>query len=73
MGSGFDHLPRFALTMAEIINLRMARKARKRSEDQSRAEQNRALSGRTKTEKSRDKVEKARSEHELEGHKREDR
>ncbi|MFM5931650.1 MAG: DUF4169 family protein [Novosphingobium sp.] len=58
--------------MAEIINLRMARKARKRSEDQSRADQNRALSSRTKAEKARDRDEQDRAARSLDGHRREE-
>lgn len=37
--------------MGDIINLRQARKARKRAEGESRAEANRAKHGRTKAEK----------------------
>ena len=39
------------MTMAEIINLRQARKAKARAEKQQQAERNRAKHGRSKAEK----------------------
>jgi hypothetical protein len=57
--------------MAEVINLRMARKARQRSESAARAEQNRALSSRTKAEKARDMANKDRGARALDAHLRE--
>ncbi|MFM6931133.1 MAG: DUF4169 family protein [Novosphingobium sp.] len=56
--------------MAEIINLRMARKARKREADQATAAQNRVLSGRTKAQKAADHAEKDRAARELDAHRR---
>jgi hypothetical protein len=56
--------------MAEIVNLRMARKARKREADQATAAQNRALSGRTKAQKQIDRTEQDRAARELDGHRR---
>jgi hypothetical protein len=69
MGSDRDHLPAGAL-MAEIVNLRLARKARKREADQAAAAQNRALSGRTKAQKAVDRAEKERAARELDAHRR---
>lgn len=56
--------------MAEIINLRMMRKARKRDADKALAAQNRALSGRTKAQKQMDRAEQDRAARELDGHRR---
>jgi hypothetical protein len=53
---------------ADIINLRAARKAKARAGAEAKAEQNRALFGRTKAEKARDKDAKARLASHLEGH-----
>ncbi|OYU49493.1 MAG: DUF4169 domain-containing protein [Rhizobiales bacterium PAR1] len=47
--------------MAEIINLRMARKAKARGEAEKQAEQNRAKFGQTKAEKKVRKLEEARA------------
>lgn len=58
--------------MAEIINLRTARKAKARTEKEATAEANRLKFGRTKTEKLTDAAEKARREKHIEGHKREE-
>ncbi|MCE7797941.1 DUF4169 family protein [Sphingobium sufflavum] len=57
--------------MAEIINLRTARKARKRADDATLAEQNRAKFGRTKGEKERDRIEAERLVRRIDGAKRE--
>ncbi len=58
--------------MAEIINLRSARKAKARTEKEAAAEANRLKFGRTKVEKLKDASEKARAEKLIDGHKRED-
>ncbi|HEX7930727.1 MAG TPA: DUF4169 family protein [Sphingomicrobium sp.] len=58
--------------MAEIVNLRMARKARARSADKAEAAANRAQHGRTKAEKSATQAEVARIERALDGARRED-
>ncbi|WP_103096075.1 DUF4169 family protein [Novosphingobium guangzhouense] len=58
--------------MAEIINLRMARKARARAADKAEAATNRAQHGRTKAEKSATQAEIARIERTLDGARRED-
>lgn len=47
--------------MAEIINLRKARKAKERSAADKQAEQNRALFGQTKAEKTVRKLEETRA------------
>ncbi len=56
--------------MSEIINLRQARKNKGRSEKDKKAEQNRLLFGRTKSEKHRDEKESERASKHLDGHKR---
>ena len=58
--------------MAEIINLNRARKARQRAGAKATAEANRALHGRTRTERKAQEVERDRAARHLEGHKRED-
>ncbi|WP_310533259.1 DUF4169 family protein [Novosphingobium sp.] len=54
--------------MAEIVNLRMARKARKRDADKAAAAQNRALSGRTKAQKLQERTEQDRAARDLDAH-----
>lgn len=56
--------------MAEIVNLRMARKARARSEAGQAAAENRAKHGRSKAEKARDLLEAERLARTVEGAKR---
>lgn len=58
--------------MAEIVNLRTARKARDRKARAAQADTNRALHGRTKIERLKDAAEKARIAAALDGAKRED-
>jgi hypothetical protein len=58
--------------MAEIINLRMARKARARAEEQAQAQGNRARHGRTKAEKALGASERDRIDRNLDGSRRED-
>lgn len=58
--------------MAEIVNLRMARKARARAADKVQAETNRAQHGRTRGEKSATQAERARIDRTLDGARRED-
>lgn len=53
--------------MAEIVNLRRARKQQKRAEATATAEQQRRLHGRTKAEKQLEKLEKTRAEQTLRG------
>ena len=57
--------------MAEIVNLRAARKARARSDREAKAEANRRKFGRTKSEKQADAAEKDRAGRALDAHKRE--
>lgn len=55
--------------MAEIFNLRQARKRRDRTEREAVATANRALHGRTKAEKLRDRAQSEAAERHLAGHK----
>ncbi len=56
--------------MAEIVNLRQARKQKRRKDAQQVAEANRLVHGRTKAEKKQDKASRALHERHLDGHKR---
>ena len=56
--------------MAEVINLRQARKHKAREEKEITAAANRARFGRTKAERLREAQEAARTERELDGKKR---
>ena len=58
--------------MAEIINLRNARKQQARTEKDVQAAQNRVLFGRTKAEKLKQATEKALADKKIDGHKREE-
>lgn len=58
--------------MAEIINLRMARKHKARAEKEAQAEQNRIAFGRTKAEKQQTAAEKALADKRIDGHRRHD-
>ncbi len=58
--------------MAEIINLRQARKQKARADKEARAEQNRISFGRTKAEKNLTKAEQDMAKSRLEAHKRDD-
>lgn len=57
--------------MADIVNLRQARKQKARDEKMRAAEQNRALHGRSKAEKERDRLTADKSEKFVAGHRRE--
>jgi hypothetical protein len=59
--------------MAEIVNLRQFRRQKARAEAEKRAEQNRAVTGRTKAEKQRDRLEKDSARSFLDGHRRDPR
>jgi hypothetical protein len=59
------------LTVAEIINLRMARKARARAESAQQAAENRAKFGRSKAQKAIEHTELERQARALDGAKRE--
>lgn len=56
--------------MTDIVNLRLARKARKRAEAEAEAAENRARSGRTRAQKDRDAREDALAKQRLDQHKR---
>ena len=56
--------------MAEIINLRQARKQKARAEKEARATKNRVTFGRTKAEKTLTKAEEALAKSRLDSHKR---
>jgi hypothetical protein len=56
--------------MAEIINLKRARKAKARSEADALAKANRLEHGRTKADKTLSKAEKNAAHRKLDGHKR---
>ncbi|HEV2563609.1 MAG TPA: DUF4169 family protein [Microvirga sp.] len=58
--------------MAEIINLRQARKQKARAEKEARAEQNRIAFGRTKAERKLTKAEQELAKSRLDSHKRDD-
>lgn len=53
--------------MAEIVNLRRAKKQRQRAEANATAQQQRLLHGRTKAEKQLENMEKTRAERALRG------
>lgn len=55
--------------MADIVNLRQARKAKARVQKDKIAEENRALHGRTKAEKQSDKTAKTKITKHLDDHK----
>lgn len=57
--------------MAEIINLRMARKAKARAEGKTQAQVNRTMHGRTKAERQATEAETARLTRTVDGAKRE--
>ena len=57
--------------MADIVNLRQARKQKARDEKVRAAEQNRALHGRSKGEKQRDRLIADKSDKFVAGHRRE--
>ncbi|MER9656786.1 DUF4169 family protein [Mesorhizobium sp. M0152] len=57
--------------MADIVNLRHVRKQKARLEKEHTADQNRALHGRTRAEKERDRMTADRSERFVAGHRRE--
>ncbi|WP_243371725.1 DUF4169 family protein [Microvirga solisilvae] len=58
--------------MAEIINLRQARKNKARADKEARADQNRITFGRTKAEKELTKAERELAQRRIDAHKRDD-
>ncbi|MDE2411912.1 MAG: DUF4169 family protein [Sphingomonadales bacterium] len=59
--------------MAEVINLRMARKTRARAEAQDKAAANRARHGLTKRERERQRLDAEREARHIDGARREDK
>ncbi|MBU1304601.1 MAG: DUF4169 family protein [Alphaproteobacteria bacterium] len=59
--------------MAEIINLRMARKHKARADKAAQAAQNRISFGRTKAEKQLSAAQKALADKKIAGHQRDDK
>ena len=57
--------------MAEVVNLRAARKARDRAAKKAEADQNAVKFGRTKTEKLRETATAEKAQRDLDGHARE--
>ncbi len=57
--------------MGEIVNLRQARKQKARTEKERQASENRALHGRTKAERERDRLTSQKAEKFVTGHRRE--
>jgi len=57
--------------MGEVVNLRQARKHRARIEKERQASENRALHGRPKTERERDRLASEKAEKFVAGHRRE--
>lgn len=57
--------------MGEVINLRLARKAKARTQAQDKAAANRARHGQSKAERKRQKLDDARDARRLEGARRE--
>ncbi len=57
--------------MAEIVNLRMARKRKARDEREREADRNRLLHGRSIAERSKTSAEQERTERFVDGHRRE--
>lgn len=58
--------------MADVINLKRARKAKVRAEKENEAEVNRRAHGRTKAERALTKAEADAAARKLDGHKRDD-
>lgn len=58
--------------MAEVVNLRAARKAKARAVRESEAQANRAKFGRNKAEKARDRIEAERAARFIDGAKRDE-
>jgi uncharacterized protein DUF4169 len=58
--------------MADVVNLRRARKAKKRAAAETQAQANRVSFGRTRAEKEKTQAENDAARRNLEGHKRDD-
>ncbi|TPI10032.1 DUF4169 family protein [Mesorhizobium sp. B4-1-3] len=57
--------------MGEVVNLRQARKQKARTEKERQASENRALHGRSKTERERDRLTSEKAGKFVAGHRRE--
>jgi hypothetical protein len=57
--------------MGEVVNLRQARKQKARTEKERQASENRALHGRSKSERERDRLASEKAEKFVAGHRRE--
>ncbi|MDX8532142.1 DUF4169 family protein [Mesorhizobium sp. VK25A] len=57
--------------MGEVVNLRQARKQKARTEKERQASENRALHGRSKLERERDRLTSQKAEKFVAGHRRE--
>ena len=57
--------------MAEIVNLRAAKKARQRAEARAKGDENAAKFGRAKAEKDLEKTRAQKAQRDLDGHERE--
>ena len=57
--------------MAEVVNLRAARKAKEREKARAKGDENAAKFGRTKAEKHLEKTRADKARHDLDGHARE--
>lgn len=57
--------------MAEIVNLRAARKAKDRQKARAKGDENAVKFGRTKAEKDREKAQAEKAKRDLDGHERE--
>lgn len=71
MGGGAGRQGGLRWRMAEVINLRLARKSRQRADAAARAAENRARHGRSKGERARDETEAERLARRIEGARRE--
>lgn len=58
--------------MGDVVNLRLARKRRRRAEQQAAADENRVIHGRTKAEKRIARDEQRRADQALDGHRLDD-
>jgi hypothetical protein len=59
--------------MSNVVNLRMARKRKARADKEQAASENRALHGRSRAEKLRDRMQAEKAENFVEGHRLRDR
>ena len=66
--SGSTPSGRSSKRLGEVVNLRMARKRRRRDDETRRADENRIRHGMTKASKTADRAERRRAEAALDGH-----